>query len=257
MQASSLAVRWAALSDIGLQRARNEDAFLVVPERSYAVLSDGMGGHRGGDVAARIVIDTVRDELCRRPVGSGAEASASALRAAVLAANDAVLAAAAEDRGLTGMGATVVAASLCADGLVFANVGDSRLYRYREGRLEQLTHDHTMLQELVDGGMISPEQALRTPFRGMLTRALGVEPEVLVDVRQTDLRPGDMLLMCSDGLTDMVDDDEIAVMLAAGGDVDDRAAALVAYANAGGGRDNITVVLAAVADDEAVADAGG
>src|SRR5690606_27718246 len=117
--------------------------------------------------------------------------SASALRAAVLAANDAVLAAAAEDRGLTGMGATVVAASLCADGLVFANVGDSRLYRYREGRLEQLTHDHTMLQELVDGGMISPEQALRTPFRGMLTRALGVEPEVLVDVRQTDLRPGD------------------------------------------------------------------
>lgn len=251
MHTSPLAVRWAALSDIGLQRARNEDAFFVEPERAYAVLSDGMGGHRGGDVAARIVIDTVRNELCRRPFGNGAADSASALRAAVIAANDAVLSAAAADRGLTGMGATVVAACLCADALVFASVGDSRLYRYRDGALQQLTHDHTMLQELVDGGMITPEQALRTPFRGMLTRALGVEFEVLVDVRQTDLRRGDILLMCSDGLTDMVDSEEIAATLGQAGGIDDRAATLVAFANAGGGRDNITVVLATVGNGDA------
>lgn len=257
MQASSLAVRWAALSDIGLQRARNEDAFLVVPECAYAVLSDGMGGHRGGDVAARIVIETVEREMSQRVHGGDAAASVSALRAAVMAANDAVHAAAADDRGLAGMGATVVAASVCADALVFASVGDSRLYRYRQGVLEQLTHDHTMLQELVDGGMITAEQAQRAPFRGMLTRALGVEPEVLVDVRQVGIEPGDMVLMCSDGLTDMVEPEVIAATLAIDGEVDDRVAALVSLANAGGGRDNVTVVLAVVADQDRDAGTGG
>ncbi|AVZ79961.1 Stp1/IreP family PP2C-type Ser/Thr phosphatase [Zoogloeaceae bacteirum Par-f-2] len=256
MQASSLAVRWAALSDVGLQRVRNEDAFLVEPARSYAVVADGMGGHNAGDVAARIVIDTIGEVLRQRLPEHGVEARASVLRAAVLAANDAVRAAAARDRGLTGMGATVVVANPCADGLIFASVGDSRLYRLRAGRLDQLTHDHTMLQELVDGGMISPEQARRVPFRGMLTRALGVEDEVLVDVGRTDLQPGDLLLMCSDGLTDMVDADELASLLAAPGDVQACAATLVASANAEGGRDNITVVLAAVTDDRSP-NAGG
>ncbi|WP_230976751.1 Stp1/IreP family PP2C-type Ser/Thr phosphatase [Pseudothauera rhizosphaerae] len=245
MPASSLGVRWAALSDIGRQRTRNEDAFRIVPERAYAVLADGMGGHRGGDVAARIVVDTFCSEMERHFAEAAGDGDCEqGMLAAVNGANSAVLDAAARERGFLGMGATLVALVADADGLVFAGVGDSRLYRYRGGALEQLTHDHTMLQELVDGGMISAEQASKAPFRGMLTRALGVAPDVEVEVAHTDLQAGDLLLLCSDGLTDMVGDDVIAAALAGDRSLDERAAALVALANAAGGRDNVTVVLA-------------
>ncbi len=245
MQPSSLSVQWAALSNVGRLRPRNEDVLRVLDERACAVLSDGMGGHRGGDVAARISVDCFCAEMERYFAEPQAEQPlGAALCAAVEAANRAVLEAAERERGLTGMGATLVAAVLRRGTVCFASVGDSRLYRFRAGHLLQLTRDHTMLQELVDGGMITAEQARQTPFRGMLTRALGVVPDVEVEVAQADLRAGDVLLLCSDGLTDMIDDDVIAAVLDNEDNLDVCAAVMVALANEAGGRDNISIVLA-------------
>lgn len=242
MSGCSVPARWAAVSDVGLVRRRNEDAFRILPEQGRVVLADGMGGHRAGDVAAQMAIDTFCAELAA--LIDGGAAPPAALPLAVSRANAAVYAAGRSDARFAGMGATLVAGVLVPEGLVYAHVGDSRLYRWRGGCLQQLTCDHTMLQDLVGAGMISPEQARQVPFRGLLTRALGVGPEIEVDVGHADLQAGDVLLLCSDGLTDMLEDDEIVTRLRSGGDVHDWATGLVADANAHGGRDNITVVLA-------------
>lgn len=243
MSACALTVRWAAASDVGRLRARNEDALRIVFAPPCAVLADGMGGHRGGDVAARLAVDVVAEHLAVA-AGSADEEVCVLLGEAVAAANKVIFEHAQIDPGLAGMGATVVAVRLFGERMCCAHVGDSRLYLFRGGELELLTRDHTMLQELVDAGMITAEQARAAPFRGMLTRALGALPELDADVFCRPVHAGDVLLLCSDGLTDMLGDDEIAAVLSGGGDVDEWAAELVAFANARGGRDNITVVLA-------------
>ncbi|THF63722.1 serine/threonine-protein phosphatase [Pseudothauera nasutitermitis] len=243
MQSFSPTIRWAGLSHVGRQRPRNEDVFHVLEEQACAVLADGMGGHRGGDVAARIAVEQACAWLQPR-LADPAAMLAQRLCEAAEQANLAVLAAAERERGLIGMGATLLLAVLRPGRLIYASVGDSRLYRFRSGGLAQLTRDHTMLQDLVDGGMITAEQARLAPFRGMLTRALGVMPGVEADAGEVDLCTGDLLLLCSDGLTDMLDDDTIAGLLAEGDTLEEQAAALVQGANRAGGRDNITVVLA-------------
>ncbi len=245
-------IEFALHSHVGMVRMRNEDVVEVRPERGWAVLADGMGGYHGGDVAAHIAVASTlsRLEYEAAATASGMESVESVTRGlaeAVQDANGEILRAGMERPGLAGMGSTLLATVFLGSHVVSAHVGDSRLYRWRDGRFEQLTRDHTMLQEQVDGGMMSAEQARHSRFRGMLTRGLGVaviaEPELGVHTAQT----GDIFLLCSDGLTDMLDDDEIAAVLADSGSLQERAERLVERANTSGGRDNVSVIVARIA----------
>lgn len=238
----------ACRSDVGRVRERNEDVVAVEPERGWVVLADGMGGYRGGDVAARIGVDTVMRRLAREAAGAPtASATAALLAGAVEAANAEILNEGLRRQELAGMGATVVAAVFVDGHLVCAHVGDSRLYCFDRGRLIGLTRDHSWLQEQVDAGMISAAEARRMPYRGMLTRGLGVADRVDVDVAVHPLQAEALYLLCSDGLTDMLGDEDIAAVLEAAASLELAADRLVALANARGGRDNISLILARAA----------
>ena len=240
-------------SHVGRVRSRNEDYLAVREAEGWAVLADGMGGYRGGDVAARLSVEAVLGLLAAELPGD-APASPDSLShllwRAAAEANAAVFGEAARVPELSGMGATLVAAVFRRGCAVAVHVGDSRLYRWRAGRLVQLTRDHTMLQELVDGGIMTPDEAANSKFRGLLTRGLGVARIVVPEVGVHEALRGDLFLLCSDGLTDMLGDGDIAGLLAAGragsgglGEVADR---LVEEANRKGGRDNVSLILARV-----------
>ena len=240
-------IECCARTDVGRVRARNEDALALRAERGWAVLADGMGGYRGGDVASRVAIDAVLQRL-ERDAGrlEDVEGVRAALAGAAQDANSAILAEARAQPQLSGMGSTLVTAVFLQGRVVSAHVGDSRLYRLRAGVFEQLTRDHTMLQEQIDIGLLTAADAARMQFKGMLTRGLGVLPEVEADVGVHVAQVGDLFLLCSDGLTDMVRDEDIAAALDADGPLVASADRLVERANRNGGRDNITVVLARV-----------
>lgn len=231
----------ARRTDTGRRREGNEDASYVrVP---LFVVADGMGGAQAGEVASRLTVEAFAAGL---PAGGGSDEER--LVALIADANERVLAGAAGDPRQAGMGTTCTAAYLGEDTLAIAHVGDSRCYRFRSGRLEQLTDDHSLVGELVRRGQISAAEAEDHPQRSIITRALGQEPGLTVDHHSRAPQDGDVYLLCSDGLTDMIDDGVIATILAAGGSLDERAQALVAAANAAGGRDNITVILFSVAE---------
>ncbi|MFN3983928.1 MAG: PP2C family protein-serine/threonine phosphatase [Rhodocyclaceae bacterium] len=226
-------------------RARNEDALHVDAGGRFAVLADGMGGYRGGDVASSLSVETVANVFGGR--GSAELDSDAAARLAfdaTLLANAEIYRAGRRNPSLAGMGSTLLIAVFLADELLSAHVGDSRLYRMRAGGLRQLTRDHTMLQEQVDAGLIDAEEASRFAYRGLLTRGLGVADEVVPDLGFHDIQADDVFLLCSDGLTDMLDDQRIAVLLGAGDDVQRCAEALVEAANLQGGRDNVSAIVA-------------
>ncbi|MCC4117871.1 protein phosphatase 2C domain-containing protein [Aromatoleum toluclasticum] len=248
---SPIRIEFCARSDVGRVRKRNEDSLAVDERRGWAVLADGMGGYRGGDVASRVAVEVTLQRLARElvaPDDGEPGRVAAVLEAAVHDANAEIRAAAGRDPDLSGMGSTLVVAAFLADCVVTAHVGDSRMYRLRGGVLEQLTRDHTMLQELVDAGILAPEEAGHSKFRGLLTRGLGVLPLVLPEPGSHSARPDDVFLLCSDGLTDMLDDDAIAAVLqpvtSREARLEEAADRLVALANARGGRDNISVILA-------------
>lgn len=231
-------------SDVGRVRVRNEDALHVDPAGRFAILADGMGGYRGGDVAAAMAISVVSalldaglDEVADR------DRVVALLLDATRDANRAIHTAGQCSPELNGMGCTLVVAVFLADEIVSAHVGDSRLYRMRAGSLVLLTRDHTMLQEQVDGGIIAEDEARRYTYRGLLTRGLGVVDDVLPDIGLHDVRGGDVFLLCSDGLTDMLDDRRIGRRLDSRARVAEIAAALVNDANDRGGRDNVSVVV--------------
>lgn len=244
---SSLPLQFSARTDIGRVRARNEDALAVRPERGWAVLSDGMGGYRGGDVASRIAVDAALRRLEYESGGGRAgsvEAVSRILANAAIDANAEIQQAAMAAPNLAGMGATLVMAVFLRRQVVSVHVGDSRLYRLRDGLIEQLTRDHTVLQEQIDGGMISVEEARRSRYRGMLSKGLGVASTVDPEVGVHSAEIGDIFLLCSDGLTDMLDEREIADVLRAGGMIDGLSGALIEQANVRGGRDNVSVIVA-------------
>jgi protein phosphatase len=221
--------RYAAKSDPGRRRRRNEDAYVVRPPL-FAV-ADGMGGAQAGELASRIAVDAM-----------GGEAELAAL---IQEANRQVYARSNEDATASGMGTTMTAAVVAPDGTVtIGHVGDSRAYRLRGGKLEQLTDDHSLVAELVRTGKLSAEEAETHPQRSVITRALGTDPDVDVDSVSVQGEPGDLFLICSDGLTTMVDDDEILDTIEASrNDLEAAADTLVRKANRGGGEDNITVVF--------------
>jgi protein phosphatase len=234
----------AALSDIGRVRDVNQDAFLAT-DRLWAV-ADGVGGGPAGEMAAAIAIDAL---------GRGAAAARTAGDLSRLAQDAAagVYAAGRADPALTGMATTLTAALLTPDGLAVVHAGDTRLYRLRAGRLERLTEDHAFVDQLVRDGLLAPEQAATHPLRSMITRALGRDPDVDYDTALHAVEPGDVFLLCSDGLTKMVDDDVIAAIAAAAPSLEAATLELVRAANAAGGRDNVTVVLGAVPATSGVA----
>jgi len=224
--------RYAAATDVGLVRANNEDAFLTAPPL-FAV-ADGMGGHRAGEVASAGAIRTLQKE---------AGHDTDSLVAAVQSANRVVHAEAAANPDLTGMGTTITAMMTTQDSAQIVHVGDSRAYLLREGRLRRLTQDHTVVDRLAREGKIPADEVDRHPQRSVLERALGVGPEVDVDVQLLDVRPGDRLLLCTDGLTSMLDDDEIREILLTESDPQTAAQALIDAALAAGGKDNVTAVI--------------
>ncbi len=252
-------VKACGLSDVGMTRTHNEDCFEIDAAHHLYVVADGMGGHSHGEIASRIAVETIRtsvaqaakaDGLPRPGQDPGARRSTAALTAAIRLAHDRVLAAIRDDASLQGMGTTVAGMLVDRQGAVVAHVGDSRVYRARDGRLELLTQDHTWVNEQVVAGYLSEEQARVHPLKNVVTRALGGDGEVVVDAREVALAPGDVYLLCSDGLTTMLSDRDIERELASGRGIEESCHRLVTEANAHGGVDNITIVLLQVEPQE-------
>jgi PPM family protein phosphatase len=243
-------MRIAARSDLGKVRENNEDSIAYDARLGFAVLADGMGGLRAGEVASATAVAAIMEQLAGPAAaagrGNGSLPSATSLRAALGLANRRVRALAESRREYAGMGTTVVIGALHDGRFVAAHIGDSRAYRYRAGELACLTSDHSLVQTLVEQGILSPDEARHSPNRNIVTRAVGIEDEVEADVTEVDAREGDLFLLCSDGLTDMVDDAVIADFCAAFGSDPQRVVdALIEAALSGGGFDNVSVVALA------------
>jgi len=236
-----------AAVDTGRARTNNEDAVAVDAEVSLAVLADGMGGYNAGEVASQMVTNFIVTELGRWLREASSQASDAEVRRAmdicVDNANRAIFNAANANPHYAGMGTTLVVAVFRDNRLMLGHVGDSRCYRLRAGRLQQITRDHSLLQEQIDAGLITPEQAAFSANKNLVTRAVGVEDTVLLETHQHEVLPGDEFLMCSDGLSDMLDDAGIAQLMQAADGLEARAHALIDAANDAGGKDNISVVL--------------
>ena len=249
-------IEFAEITDTGRVRDHNEDAIGSDPEIGLMVLADGMGGYNAGEVASGIAVQIV-SELATEGAGrenrdeidphSGLMRQSIVLRDAVYRANKIIFQTAQSQTHCEGMGTTIVAAMFYDNKISIAHVGDSRAYRLREGQLEQLTLDHSLLQELVDRGFYSAEEAQRSTNRNYVTRALGVEPTVEVEVHEHDVLPEDIYLLCSDGLPDMVEDEDIHLTISTfNASLDVAGKQLIELANEHGGRDNISVQLAQV-----------
>lgn len=210
------------------------------------VVADGMGGHKGGGYASRMAVETILSEIEKDEEESNAQILVDAIRHA----NQCIKQAASEDERLSGMGTTVVAATCTGDMLEVVNVGDSRLYIADEKEIRQITQDHSLVEEMVRFGGISREQAKRHPDRNIITRAVGVEDDLKVDCFFVPLKKGDKVLLCSDGLTNMLEDEEIKNILNEDLSVCERALKLVEAANNHGGRDNIAVIVMEPFSDE-------
>jgi protein phosphatase len=229
-------IRAAGRTDIGRKRQNNEDSLLVDDRLGLYVVADGIGGQSGGEVASRMAVESLRDRV------KGGEGGSTALVAGFQAANNGILTAARATPALESMGTTMTALLVERDTVQVAHVGDSRAYLLRDGQLEQLTDDHGLVAEQVRAGLVTPDQARRSPYRHIITRALGMGTALQVDVRSVQVRRGDLFLLCTDGLTEMVGDEMLAGILS-GRRPDEAADQLVAAANANGGVDNITVVV--------------
>lgn len=232
----------SALTDRGRKRPSNEDAFGYSVEDGVFVVCDGMGGAAAGEVASSIAVDEVLKLFGGQPAQNGDELSVAAEQA-VDAANQAIYERAQRNSRLSGMGTTMVALIARAQRAWLLNIGDSRGYRLRNGRLEQLTLDHSLVEEQVRAGRMSAAEARRSPLKNVITRALGTQARVTADVFPVEMLPGDLFLLCTDGLTRELDDAAIARLLEAGEPLDEVCARLVEQAKKAGGHDNITCLL--------------
>jgi len=236
-----------AAVDPGRSRSNNEDSVATDEGVALAVLADGMGGYNAGEVASNMATSFIRTELGRWLREASSQASDAEVRRAmdicVDNANRAIYNAANSNPQYAGMGTTLVVAVLRDDHLLLGHVGDSRCYRLRAGKLQQITRDHSLLQEQIDAGLITPEQAAFSANKNLVTRAVGVEDSVLLETHQHEVQAGDLYLMCSDGLSDMLDDPGIAQVLQAHDSLEAGTRALIDAANDAGGKDNISVIL--------------
>jgi protein phosphatase len=256
-----LRIAGAGLSDVGRKRQSNEDSFCISPEKKLFVVADGMGGHAAGEVASRLAVESIERHISgsdprneptipasfRVPHPEEAHLPVPARRVlnSIRLANQEIVRSVRQDLSRRGMGTTVVILYVQETQAYIGWVGDSRAYLVRGTELRQLTSDHTFVNEQVRAGTLTEAEARRHPARNILTRAVGSQEEVDAELIQLELKPGDFLLLCSDGLTTMLEDQAILATLQAGpGDLEESCRSLIAAANARGGDDNITVVLA-------------
>jgi serine/threonine protein phosphatase PrpC len=235
-------------TDPGLARENNEDSVTFDALARLGILADGMGGYNAGEIASGMATTFIKSEMGRWLSQAGRHANAKEVRRAmeicVENANRSIFNAANSNPQYTGMGTTLVIGVFQDARAMLGHIGDSRCYRLRDGEFTQVTKDHSLLQEQIDAGLITPEQAATSMNKNLVTRALGVEDTVLLEVNEHRVEPGDIYLMCSDGLSDMVDDDGIAEILKGPVTLQQMAGQLIDAANAKGGRDNISVLLA-------------
>ena len=243
----------ASITDVGMQRNHNEDSVASNPQLGVTVLADGMGGYKAGEVASAIAVNTIMTELKKtinsvKPAEvdtkSGYTKLSMLVESLVKTANEAIFNTATSQPQYKGMGTTLVMALFYNNRMTIAHVGDSRLYRIKDNTLEQITQDHTLLRELIERGFYTEEQARNSPNRNLVTRALGVDKEVEVDIQEEVVTPGEKFLLCSDGLTDMLEDEEINSILEEYSDnIETCAQVLIDQANDKGGLDNVSVII--------------
>ncbi|HQN64089.1 MAG TPA: Stp1/IreP family PP2C-type Ser/Thr phosphatase [Methylophilus sp.] len=253
------AIEIATLTDVGRYRTHNEDALACDMSIGLLVLADGMGGYKAGEIASEIAVLTIMAEMSEAmhedsvPTKFHIDIAEECLSKAVLRANHTIYHISENQPQCAGMGTTLVLAFFYDNQLIAGHIGDSRLYRLRGHVLEQLTVDHSLLQEQINLGLISKEQARVSEHKNLVTRALGVDPSVELDLSKHEVEAGDLYLLCSDGLTDMLDDNVIyEALVQDGNDIEKIAADLVYLANGAGGTDNISVILAKVNRDFAI-----
>ncbi len=234
-------MRWASITDTGLVRVLNEDSYCISPGDCFFAVADGMGGHRAGEVASQMALQLLKQALDRR-LKSGEKAD-SALIASIKDANNAICELSAGKLEWQGMGTTVTACLKRNSELLIGQVGDSRAYLLRGNWIAQLTEDHSLVQELLKKGSITEEEAFTHPRRNVLTRAIGTEPFLEVDFYHYQVRPGDLLLLCTDGLTRYMRREELLVSVNSSPDLDTAAKELLKKAISAGGADNITIIL--------------
>ena len=251
-------IRLVGMTDTGKVREHNEDTIATDSDIGLLVLADGMGGYNAGEVASGIAVKTVlnlireqveREDLSVLDKDTGLTRPSIILRDAIHRANKIIYQTARAQPQCEGMGTTIVAALFFDNRVSIAHVGDSRMYRLRSDRFEQVTMDHSLLQELVDRGFYSAEEAQRAANKNYVTRALGVEPNVEVELQESPVQKGDVYVLCSDGLSDMVEDDDIHLTISTfSANLDTVAKQLIQLANDNGGRDNVSAVMAQVLD---------
>ncbi|MES2363080.1 MAG: Stp1/IreP family PP2C-type Ser/Thr phosphatase [Pseudomonadota bacterium] len=234
-------------TDTGLARDNNEDAVAFDPLTNLCILADGMGGYNAGEIASGMAAAFIKSEMGRWLSQAGRHANAKEVRRAmeicVENANHSIFNAANSNPQYTGMGTTLVVGVFQDGRLMLGHIGDSRCYRLRGTEFQQITKDHSLLQEQIDAGLITPEQALTSLNKNLVTRALGVEDTVMLEVNEHRVEVGDVYLMCSDGLSDMINDAVISGIMQGNASLEQRAKQLVVAANEAGGRDNISVLL--------------
>ncbi len=236
------------LTDPGRMREQNEDNIAMAPEAGLVVVADGMGGHRAGEVASRLAVEAIQRHIVNTLAGAGASGDdgieVALVRDAIQQANQAIFERARANQEYAGMGSTVVVVLFYGDRLCVGHVGDSRLYRFRDTILEQITEDHSVVQELVSRGLVTAEEARKTVGKNLVTRALGIDPDVEADVSEHDVYDDDIYLLCSDGVNDVLADGDIELMLTEHGrNLETTARHMVDTANERGGPDNISVIL--------------
>jgi Serine/threonine protein phosphatase len=246
-------VKAYGLTHVGRQRQHNEDSFLVADEAKLFLVADGMGGHAAGEIASRIAVDSISEFIVHTKEDDGTwphaydehfSRTTNRLMAALRMANTRVLEAMRKDARLRGMGTTVVACMSDGDKMSVAHVGDSRGYMIRKGKISRITSDHSWVFEQVQAGMLTEAEAEKHPLRNVITRALGGALSVNPDASEIDSKPGDIYLLCSDGLTGMVPEDEILRIVTANADDLEKACGeLIDMANERGGMDNVTAIL--------------
>jgi serine/threonine protein phosphatase PrpC len=247
------------LTDVGIVRSKNEDSIGFDSALGLVVLADGMGGHRGGEVASSMTVDTIIDSLQQRlpeiipgevDEASGFSLESICIQDAVVNANQQVYQAAESNAEHKGMGTTIVVLQFYNNSFSLAHIGDSRCYRLRSDRFEQITKDHSLLQELIDRGFYTPEEARNSMNKNLVTRALGIDPIVMPDIQEDIVLKNDIYLLCSDGLTDLVEDEDIYLTIKQfSANLEEAAKQLITKANQKGGKDNISVMLCRIDDD--------
>jgi serine/threonine protein phosphatase PrpC len=239
-------------TDVGQKRDHNEDSFLVDDQLRLFIVADGMGGHAGGGTASRLAVETIHARMCdawKADPGAFTHSAAleesplrEVLREAVESACESIYRAAQDDPALTGMGTTVTAAIVSGANAFVAHVGDSRCYLVRRGHIYQVSDDHSLVNEQLKAGAITPDEARHSRFKNIITRSVGFEADVAVDMMGLEVEAGDRLVICCDGLSNLVEDDEIRDVVSVS-PIEDAPARLIALANERGGDDNITVIV--------------